>query len=89
MRSRFQPSYGGLASLEQQVAQVLSVGHHFRHQPEVLPRIDESGLMFDFSVTSAADVLSRATSYKHLVEFGMDSGKAAGVSGLMALEGEA
>ena len=73
------------AELQQQAAQVLSV----RHKPKVIPAIDESRLMFDFSVTSAADVLSRAMSYKYLVEFGMDSGIAVGVFGLMAVEGEA
>ena len=45
--------------------------------------------MFDFSVTSAADVLSGAMAYKYLVEFGMDSEMAVEVFGLMAIEGEA
>ena len=44
--------------LEQQVAQIFFVGKHFRHQPAVLPGIDEPSLLFDFSETYAADVLS-------------------------------
>ena len=52
-------------------------------------KIGEPDLTLDLTETYAADVLSRSTSFKRLVESGMDAGKAAGVSGLMALEGDA
>ena len=68
----------------QQVAHIVSVGQRFRHQPEVLPGIDEPSLLFDFSETYAADVLSRSRLYKLLVETGMDLGTVAGVFGLKA-----
>ena len=73
---------------QQQVAHNFSVGNNLSHQREVLPKIGEPSLMYDFSESYAATVLTRARSCKCLVDSGRDPGKANGKSGFMALEGE-
>lgn len=55
---------------------------------EELSRKLESPVELNFSEVQAHDLTGRAASFKKMVESGMDANKAAGMSGLVALEGE-
>ena len=56
-------------------------------QMELQAKLDSPDLALDFADLRAADVNSRANSFKKLVEAGIETEKALAMSGLMATDG--